>query len=93
MSETKTIYTITHGLASNFKENLDNDIEKCPAYIACYDEALNKISQRGQMDIVIHYWSDDTNQVATRYFNSVAGFATAHDLEVKFKKGHRFGSI
>ena len=88
MSKTKAAYTITHGLAPYFKENLDQDIQKCSGYVACFDEALNKISQRGQMDIVIRYWSEDANQVATRYFYSVfLEHATAHDLQVKFTEG------
>jgi len=88
MSKTKAAYTITHGLAPYFKETLDQDIIKCPAYVACFDEALNKISQRGQMDIVIQYWGEDANQVASRYFNSVfLGHATAHDLDMKFREG------
>ena len=77
-----------HGLAPYFKETLEHDIQKCPAYVVCFDEALNKISRRGQLDIVIRYWSTDANQVATRYFNSVfLGYATAVDLKRHFIAG------
>lgn len=77
-----------HGLAPYFKDILDHDILQCPAYVACFDEALNKISQRGQMDIVIRYWSSDANQVATRYVSSVfLGHCTAIDLKNKFIEG------
>jgi len=88
MSKTKAAYSIVHGLAPYFKEKLDEDIKKCPIFVACFDEALNKIAQRGQMDIVIRYWSEDSNQVATRYFTSVfLGHSTALDLEAKFREG------
>ena len=71
-----------HGLAPYFKETLEHDIQKCPACVVCFDEALNKISRRGQLGIVIRYWSTDANQVATRYFNSgFLGYATAVDLK------------
>ena len=77
-----------HGLAPYFKETLEHDIQKCPAYVVCFDEALNKISRRGQLGIVIRYWSTDANQVATRYFNSVfLGYATAVDLKRHFIAG------
>src|SRR5438876_1517325 len=40
------------------------------------------------MDIVIRYWSEDNNQVSTRYLTSVfLGHATAADLQAKFLEG------
>ena len=47
LSKTKAAYSIVHGLAPFFKERLDDDIKKCPVYVACFDEALNKVAQRG----------------------------------------------
>jgi hypothetical protein len=88
MSKTKAAYSIVHGLAPYFKNKLDEDIKKCPVFVACFDEALNKIAQRGQMDIVIRYWSKESGGVATRYLSSAfLGHATAADLEIKFKEG------
>jgi len=56
--------------------------------VACFDEALNKVAQKGQMDIVIRFWDTATNQVSTRYLTSVfLGHATAKNLEEKFKEG------
>src|SRR3989441_242053 len=88
MSKTKAAYSIVHGLAPYFREKLDEEIKKCPLFVACFDEAFNRIAQRGQMDIVIRYWSEDNNQVSTRYLTSVfLGHATAADLQAKFLKG------
>ena len=56
MSKTKAAYKIVHGLAPYFKETLEHDIQKCAAYVVFFDEALNKIGQRGQVDILIRYW-------------------------------------
>src|SRR6267154_5397540 len=85
MSKTKAAYSIVHGLAPYFKEKLDEEITKCPIFVACFDEAFNRIAQRGQMDIMIRYWSEDNNQVSTRYLTSVfLGHATAADLQANF---------
>ena len=60
-------------------------MNKCNVYVACFDEALNKISQRGQMDIVVRFWDASRNVVSTSYLNSTfLGHATAGDLEQKF---------
>lgn len=44
-----------------------------------FDESLNKIAQKGQMDVIVRYWKD--NQVHTRYLTSMfLGHAAATDL-------------
>ena len=54
----------------------------------CFDEALNSIVQRGQMDLVIRFCSHSTMKVSARYLTSVfLGHATTQDLLVKFKSG------
>jgi hypothetical protein len=88
LSAAKVAYTIVHGLAPYFAEKLVSSINECAFYVACFDEALNKIAQRGKMDIVIRYWDRESNMVATRYLTSVfLGHASARDLEDKFKQG------
>ena len=88
LSPAKVAYTIVHGLAPYFAEKLVSSINECAFYVACFDEALNKIAQKGQMDIVIRYWDRESNMVATRYLTSVfLGHASARDLEDIFKQG------
>lgn len=88
LSPTKASYVIVYGLAPYFRSALDDVLKTCDAYVACFDEALNKVSQRGQMDIVLRFWDPSSNAVATRYLTSVfLGHATAADLEQKFKEG------
>jgi hypothetical protein len=88
LSKTKAAYSIVHGRAPFFKETLDQQIRDCQVFVACFDEALNRVAQRGQMDIVIRYWNGNDDQVASRYFTSVfLGHATAADLLLKFKEG------
>ena len=88
LSPAKVAYTIVHGLAPYFSENLLQSLQDCTFFVACFDEALNKIAQRGQMDIVVRFWDNDSNMVATRYLTSAfLGHATAKDLEEKFIEG------
>jgi len=85
LSKTKAAYSIVHGLAPYFRGRLEEDIKKSPVFVACFDEALNRVAQRSQMDIVIRYWSEEAQQVQSRYFTSVfLGHATAKDLETNF---------
>ena len=82
LSPAKLAYTIVHGIAPYFSEQLLQSIQECPYFVACFDEALNAVAQKGQMDIVIRFWDGSTNLVATRYLMSVLlGHATAKNLE------------
>lgn len=46
-----------------------------------FDEAMNKVVQKGQMDIIVQYWNESDNKVQTRYLTSTfLGHATAKDL-------------
>jgi hypothetical protein len=88
LSPAKVAYTIVHGLAPYFSDNLLQALQECTYFVACFDEALNKVAQRGQMDIIIRFWDNSCDKVATRYFKSVfLGHATAKDLEEKFVEG------
>ena len=49
--------------------------------MACFDEALNHVIQRGQMDVHIRFWDETQRKVATRQFASAfLGHARATDL-------------
>ena len=53
MGKTKCSYVINYGIAKYFFENLIEDVNACNDFVICCDEALNKVAQRGQMDLVI----------------------------------------
>ena len=59
----KVAYTIVHGLASYFCEQLLTEVQDSQFFVTCFDEALNKVAQKGQMDIVIRFWDDTANQM------------------------------
>ena len=52
-----------------------------------FDEFYNKISKRGQMDLLVRLWDIKNNCVATQYFNSkFLGKAAAQDIYEKFNE-------
>lgn len=71
LSSKKLSYVITYGLAIYFREELEEILLKCSFYVACFDESLNRISQKGQMDVVIRYWDEHKMLVQTRYANII----------------------
>ena len=88
LGSTKAAYTICYGLTPYFKETLDQHINKCTHYVVCFDESLNKIGQKGQMDIHIRYFNEDKKQVETRYFASVfMHHSSAEHILEKFLEG------
>lgn len=49
--------------------------------VVSFDESLNKVSQRQQMDIQIRFWDSSNQEVTTRYYTSAfLGHSTAYDL-------------
>lgn len=87
LHKTKISYTILYGLAPYFHGELLEMCSQCEHFVAGFDESLNKICQKGQMDVMIRFWSDKDNEVCTRYYGSVfLGHATAADLLDGFLK-------
>ena len=85
---TKCAYLIRFGLAPYFKNKLVDAVREAACYTISFDESLNKVSQTGQMDIVVRFWNSDDGRVSTRYLGSqFLGHATAADLLTNFKTG------
>lgn len=86
MGPTKLSYTIVHGLSPYFLSELVDNILLSPFFVVCFDEALNKVVQKCQMDIVIRYWDSKSMKVETRYLtSSFLQHATASDLLYHFE--------
>lgn len=66
LSSKKLSYLITHGLAPYFQEQLEDTVKKCSFFVVSFDESLNRISQRGQMDLIVRFWDGNRNLVQTR---------------------------
>jgi len=72
---------VTYSVAPYFQSKPSNAIESCTKYVVCFDEALNKVIHRGQMNIVVRFWDNDLKQVSSRYLTSVfLGHSRATDL-------------
>ncbi|KAK3925252.1 N-lysine methyltransferase KMT5A-A [Frankliniella fusca] len=85
LGRTKVGYNINHGLGPYFQGELVKDINNCDAFVAYFDESLNKCSQQQQMDVAIRFWSASTDEVSTRYLTSeFLGHTTADDLRKAF---------
>ncbi|XP_043474328.1 uncharacterized protein LOC122506295 [Leptopilina heterotoma] len=81
LQKDKVKYTVVYGLAPYFKKKLESKINQCLHVVVGFDECLNKIAQRQQMDLSIRFWCDEKNKVITKYFDSVfLGHTRAKDL-------------
>jgi len=63
-------YSITYGLAPHLKTALREVVQKCEYFVVGFDESLNRVAQKQQMDIGLRYWDEETNRVKGRYFTS-----------------------
>ena len=87
LGSTKMSYYITYGLGPYFHNALLRTVVKCPKIVVCFDEAMNRVSQRGQMDVVLRFWNPETNMVCSRYFDSAfMGRASADCVLGSFKE-------
>lgn len=88
LHKTKIAYTILYGLAPYFRTKLYDMCNKCSHFVVGFDESLNKVTQKGQMDLTIRFWNEENSEVSTRYLGSVfLGHSTAVDLLNGFLSG------
>ena len=83
--KTKCSYVLVHGIFPHFKDILMKSLQEAPFILISFDESLNSVLKKGQMDLLIKYWDNHKNRVVTRYFNSeFLGKAAAEDVYEKF---------
>ena len=76
-SPDKASYIVNFGLGPYYENQINNILLKSEFLSAQFDESLNKISQKGQMDLHVRYMDSDSI-VQTRYVTSAfLGKATA----------------
>lgn len=85
LSRAKMGYVVVFGLAPHFKEDLLKKVQqacdKNYPFVVGFDESLNKVAQRNQMDLNIRYWNSEVEEVSSRYLTSAfLGRARATDL-------------
>lgn len=87
LSRTKVSYLITYGIAPYFSNDLFHLLKNCTNLVVEFDETLNKISQKQQMDISARYWNENKGLVESRYVGSAFLSSTrATDLIAGLKK-------
>nr|XP_042895472.1 uncharacterized protein LOC110282235 [Parasteatoda tepidariorum] len=87
LQRTKIAYTCVHGIAPYYREKLQKTIASCDYLVIGFDESLNKIAQKQQMDVSVRLWNKDSNKVQARCLTSVfLGHSTAKDLLDNFKE-------
>ncbi|KAJ8364756.1 hypothetical protein SKAU_G00135870 [Synaphobranchus kaupii] len=75
----KTGYIIRFGLAPYFKQQLVDTINKAGQFVLMFDESLNQLTKKKQLDVHIRFWEDD--RVQSRYIGSqFLGHGNADDL-------------
>ncbi|XP_049522642.1 uncharacterized protein LOC125945108 [Dermacentor silvarum] len=86
LGKDKVGYTIVHGLAPFFRESLVSEVSQASHLVVAFDESLNKVAQKEQMDVLVRFWSDAEESVKTRYLTSCfLGRTRAEELVSAFK--------
>ena len=55
---TKAGYVATYGPAPYFRSELLSILSNVPYYTVSFDESLNQIFQKGQMDLLVRFWDE-----------------------------------
>lgn len=79
LGKSKAQYLTVYGIAPYFQKLLLEELGNSRFVVVAFDESLNKVSQKGQMDIHVRFWRE--NKVESRYLTSkFLGHATATNL-------------
>ena len=70
LSKIKCAYLITHGMYPYLQGQLLQEINISPFFTVSFDESLNLVVQKQQMDVVIKYWCTSSKCVKSRYLDS-----------------------
>lgn len=83
MQKDKMSYVVHYGLGPYFQEELANKIRNSDFFAISFDESLNKVAQKCQMDLIVRFWNDE--KLDTRYLTSCfLDGATAVDILTAF---------
>ena len=59
----KSMHLATYGIAPYFKLLLQSQLGKSDIMDFSFGESLNSITQSCEMNVVLHYWSDEDKKV------------------------------
>ncbi|XP_063221071.1 uncharacterized protein LOC134530286 [Bacillus rossius redtenbacheri] len=88
LQKDKISYVIVYGLSPYFHSELKTRINSCDFFSLGFDESMNKVAQKQQMDLSARFWDISQNRVCSRYVTSVfLHHTTAEDLLKAIKAG------
>lgn len=70
LGRTKCHYLLCFGIAPYLEEILIRQVRDSEEYVAMFDESLNSVSQRCQMDVIVRFWNQDKKEIVSKYFSS-----------------------
>ena len=70
MGKTKIRYMILYGLAPHFKSRWREGMSSSIYYSLSFDESLNSVEQKCQLDVNVRFRNDCRNIVKTRCYDS-----------------------
>ena len=70
MRKTKSRYMISYGLAPHFKSRLREAVNSSIYYSLSFDESVNSVEQKCQLDVNVRFWNECRKIVKTRYHDS-----------------------
>ena len=70
MAKTKLSYAINFGIATYFRTLLLEKLVKSKFYTVCFDESLNEVVQKCQMDASLRFWDKTANEAVAQYYDS-----------------------
>lgn len=71
MAEVKLAYVTTFGLAPHFQKETVHRLGSAAEFSISFDEALNKVIQKGQLDVWVRYYSITTGLTCSEYLSSI----------------------
>jgi hypothetical protein len=79
----KVGYMFTFGIGPYFQTELSKYLQTLDFYTLSFDESLNKVTQKSQMDFIVRYWDNALNIVQCRYLTSMflEGMTASHLLD------------
>ena len=87
MAKTKISYVIDFGIATHFRTLLLEKLVKSKFYTVCFDESLNEVVPKCQMDFSLRFWDKTANESVAQYFDSKClSRASARDLLKEFQQ-------
>lgn len=70
LQKDKIGYLCTFGLGPYFQGELTKELKRTNLFSVSFDESLNTVAQKTQMDIHVRFWNVTSNRVQTRYLTS-----------------------